>query len=196
MGLVALRHVWSSQTRIEPMSPALAGRFLTPELPGKPQSLSFFPFPPTPSLLTSVAFSSFPLFFLLWLFQNWLPFTSWVLQVMDKDIWLFLCADLKLRMVSACLKGWDKTNKTILTYSLLSLPKFRTNRNMQQSPQEHSLWKLKYLLDPFTKFAKLWNILFILFPPASFFLIFHLFIYLCWVFVAVLKLSLFGAIQG
>ena len=45
MGLVALRHVGSSQIRdlrgsgIEPVSPALAGGFLTPEPPGKPKSV-------------------------------------------------------------------------------------------------------------------------------------------------------------
>ena len=92
-----------------------------------------------------------------------------------KTLWLFLCADLKLRMIFACLKGWDKT---ILTCSLLSPPKFRTNRNMQQSPQEDSLWKLKYILDPFTKFAKLWNILFILFPLVSFFKYF-IYLFIC-----------------
>ena len=36
MGLVAVWHVASSQIRGEPMSPALAGRFFTAELPGKP----------------------------------------------------------------------------------------------------------------------------------------------------------------
>ena len=42
MGLVAWRHVGSSQTGIEPMSPALAGRILTTDPPGK--SFFFFPF--------------------------------------------------------------------------------------------------------------------------------------------------------
>ena len=35
-GLVALQHVGSSQTGMEPMSPALAGKFCTTEPPGKP----------------------------------------------------------------------------------------------------------------------------------------------------------------
>ena len=36
MGLVVPRHVGSSQTRVEPVSPAMAGRFFTTELSGKP----------------------------------------------------------------------------------------------------------------------------------------------------------------
>ena len=45
MGLVAPWHVGLPEPGIEPMSPALAGRFLTTESPGKPQinlSLIFF----------------------------------------------------------------------------------------------------------------------------------------------------------
>ena len=38
-GLVALRHKGSSLMGIKPMSPALAGRFFTTELPGKPLSV-------------------------------------------------------------------------------------------------------------------------------------------------------------
>ena len=128
MGLVALRHVWSSQTRIEPMSPALAGRFLTPELPGKPQSLSFFPFPPTPSLLTSVAFSSFPLFFLLWLFQNpWMDeksrrsnYAYWKIYLQSHysliSLWLVLREiqprDVFLPLASCCLL-FNRTNYSL-----------------------------------------------------------------------------------
>ena len=40
-GPVALRHVGSSQTRLEPVSPALAGRFSTTALPGKPREAFF-----------------------------------------------------------------------------------------------------------------------------------------------------------
>ena len=39
MGLVALRHVESSWTRTEPMSPALAGRFFTTKPPAKPPAV-------------------------------------------------------------------------------------------------------------------------------------------------------------
>ena len=42
-GLFALRHVGSSQTRIKPKFPALAGRFLTTGPPGKPQYSYLFP---------------------------------------------------------------------------------------------------------------------------------------------------------
>ena len=41
-GLVALRHVGSSQTRLEPVCPALAGGFLTTAPPGKSATYSFF----------------------------------------------------------------------------------------------------------------------------------------------------------
>ena len=41
MGLVALRHVGSSQTRFELESPALAERFFTTEPPGKPRWVPF-----------------------------------------------------------------------------------------------------------------------------------------------------------
>ena len=36
MGLVVPRHVGSSQTRVEPVSPGMAGRFFTTEPSGKP----------------------------------------------------------------------------------------------------------------------------------------------------------------
>ena len=39
--LVVPRHVGSSQTRIEPVSPALAGRFSTTAPPGKPTTTFF-----------------------------------------------------------------------------------------------------------------------------------------------------------
>jgi len=35
MGLVAPRHVETSQTEVEPLSPALTGRFLSSVSPGK-----------------------------------------------------------------------------------------------------------------------------------------------------------------
>ena len=44
MGLVAPRHVGSSWTGIEPVSPALAGGFSTPAPPGKPQAACIFSF--------------------------------------------------------------------------------------------------------------------------------------------------------
>ena len=41
VSLVALRNVGSSWTGIEPVSPALAGRFFTTEPPGKPYQCTF-----------------------------------------------------------------------------------------------------------------------------------------------------------
>jgi len=42
MGLLTPGHVGSSRTGIEPMSPALAGRFFTSESLGKPYSGNFY----------------------------------------------------------------------------------------------------------------------------------------------------------
>ena len=41
-GLVAPPHVWSPQTRLEPMSPVLAGIFVTTGPPGKSSNKTFF----------------------------------------------------------------------------------------------------------------------------------------------------------
>ena len=41
MGLFALQHVESPGAGIQPMSPALAGGFFTPEPPGKPLPVFF-----------------------------------------------------------------------------------------------------------------------------------------------------------
>ena len=41
MDLVALQHVGSSLLGVEPVSPALVGRFFTPEPPGEPCILPF-----------------------------------------------------------------------------------------------------------------------------------------------------------
>ena len=46
-GLVALRHVGSSQFRMQPVSSALLGGFFTTEPPGKPYFEHFFYVPPS-----------------------------------------------------------------------------------------------------------------------------------------------------
>ena len=65
MGLVVPRHVGSSQTGVEPVSPAMAGGFFTTEPPGKPWN--YFRFQTSK-------------------FQNIIQGTSLVVQ------WLQLCA--------------------------------------------------------------------------------------------------------